>query len=259
MDKLLDSSALPMKTPPKSDVPTNKPVKSTILVVEDNQTLLDTVMYNLEQQEYNTLGATSGYVALDLMRQKQPDLIVLDLMLPGMDGFDVCRRVRKESNVPIIMLTARDHEIDKVTGLELGADDYMTKPFSMRELITRVKVMLRRDAMLREQFTQDDEVNVLKPLTFDNLTIDPSRREVTVNNEVVHLKPKEYELLLFMAHNRGVALSRDLLLERVWDWTHSGSTRTVDVHIRWLREKIEPTESSPRHSVTVRGLGYRFE
>ncbi|MCO5184230.1 MAG: response regulator transcription factor [Anaerolineae bacterium] len=240
-------------------MPTNKPVKSTILVVEDNQTLLDTVMYNLEQQEYNTLGATSGYVALDLMRQKQPDLIVLDLMLPGMDGFDVCRRVRKESNVPIIMLTARDHEIDKVTGLELGADDYMTKPFSMRELITRVKVMLRRDAMLREQFTQDDEVNVLKPLTFDNLTIDPSRREVTVNNEVVHLKPKEYELLLFMAHNRGVALSRDLLLERVWDWTHSGSTRTVDVHIRWLREKIEPTESSPRHIVTVRGLGYRFE
>jgi DNA-binding response OmpR family regulator len=233
-------------------------MKGTILVVEDNQTLLDTIMYNLEQRGYATFGATSGYVALDLMRQKQPNLIVLDLMLPGMDGFDVCRRVRKESNVPIIMLTARDHEIDKVTGLELGADDYMTKPFSMRELITRIKVMLRRDSMLREQFTPDEPV-IAKPLVFENVTIDTSRREVTVNGTVMHLKPKEYELLLFMARNRGVALSRDLLLERVWDWTHAGSTRTVDVHIRWLREKIEPHETSPQHIVTVRGLGYRFE
>lgn len=234
-----------------------------LLVVEDEMTLQEALAYNLGRQGYEVLTAGNGRAALELARREQPDLIVLDVMLPGLDGFEVCRLLRKEMNVPILMLTARDDEVDKVVGLEMGADDYLTKPFSMRELLARVKAQLRRVRLVREEMAAEQEGERLEErpssYTFDNLVIDQARREVRLDAQVVRMKPKEYDLLIFLARNRGIALSRDLILERVWDWSHDGSSRTVDVHIRWLREKIEPDPAHARRIVTVRGIGYRFE
>ncbi|MFW5942281.1 MAG: response regulator transcription factor [Chloroflexota bacterium] len=234
-----------------------------LLVVEDEATLLETLSYNLSRQGYEVRTASDGNYALALARREQPDLIILDVMLPGIDGFEVCRILRREMNVPILMLTARDEEVDKVVGLEVGADDYMTKPFSMRELQARVKALLRRVRLIREELaaaqTQTGTVPTDAPLVFGNLEIDQARREVRVAGEPQRLKPKEYELLLFLARNRGIALSRDLILDRVWGWEHDGSSRTVDVHIRWLREKIEPDPGQARRIITVRGIGYRFD
>ena len=238
--------------------------KPTILVVEDEPTLIDTLEYNLTRQGYAVSIASDGFKALELARSLRPDLIVLDVMLPGLDGFEICRILRREMNVPILMLTARDDEIDKVVGLEMGADDYLTKPFSMRELMARVKAHLRRVRLIREEMeggeaAADDRPPTAAALTFGSLRIDLDRREVVVGNEVLHLKPKEFELLHFLARNRGMALSRDLILERVWGWDFDGGSRTVDVHVRWLREKIEDDPANPLRIVTVRGVGYRFE
>lgn len=234
-----------------------------ILVVEDETTLLETLAYNLERQGYDVNTATDGRTALEMAREKEPDLIVLDVMLPGLDGFEVCRILRKEMSVPILMLTARDEEVDKVVGLEVGADDYLTKPFSMRELLARVKAQLRRVRLVREEVAASADhrptVETDEPMEFGNLEVDLARREVRLDGEPVRLKPKEYDLLVFLARNRGIALSRDLILDRVWGWEHDGSSRTVDVHIRWLREKIEPEPSNARRIITVRGIGYRFE
>jgi DNA-binding response OmpR family regulator len=162
-------------------------------------------------------------------------------------------------SVPILMLTARDEEVDKVVGLEIGADDYMTKPFSMRELLARVKALLRRVRLIREEMTSEDKPAVGDILTFGDLTVNLTRCEVLRGREILRLKPKEYDLLVFLARNRGMVLSRDLILERVWGWDYSGGSRTVDVHVRWLREKIEPDPANPSRIVTVRGVGYRFE
>lgn len=236
-----------------------------ILLVEDEPSLLETLTYNLSRQDYKVYEATTGFQALEVARQERPDLIVLDLMLPGIDGFEVCRLLRQEMSVPILMLTARDEDIDKVVGLEMGADDYMTKPFSMRELLARVKALLRRERLIREELAAEAEsaqstrVGQEQPLVFGDLVIDLARREVRLKEEVVRLKPKEYELLVFLARNRGIALSRDLILERVWGWEHDPGSRTVDVHIRWLRAKIEPDPNEAKRIVTVRGIGYRFE
>lgn len=233
-----------------------------ILVVEDEPSLVETLDYSLRKQGYEVITAVDGRKALDEARQQTPDLIVLDIMLPGLDGFEVCRILRREMNVPIIMLTARTEEVDKVVGLEVGADDYLTKPFSMRELIARVKANLRRVRIDREELTTTTTTapNVAtERMIFDELTIDLSRREVTVQGKVHHLKPKEFDLLVFLARNRGIVLSRDLILERVWGWEFDGGSRTVDVHVRWLREKIEASPSDPQRIVTVRGIGYRFE
>jgi DNA-binding response OmpR family regulator len=231
-----------------------------VLVIEDDSTLLETLEYNLGRQEYEVHTATDGVAGLDLARQLAPDLIVLDIMLPGLDGLEVCRIVRQEMNVPILMLTARTEEIDKVVGLEVGADDYMTKPFSMRELLARVKAQLRRVRLDREEVaTEEPEEQDHETLTAGDLHIDLPRREVTCDGEAVHLKPKEHDLLAFLVRNRGMALSRDLILERVWGWDYDGGTRTVDVHVRWLREKIEPDPAEPTRIITVRGVGYRFE
>jgi DNA-binding response OmpR family regulator len=235
-----------------------------ILVVEDETALRETLAYNLARQGYEVHQASSGKEALDEARQEEPDLIILDIMLPGLDGFEVCRILRQEMNQPILMLTARDEEIDKIVGLEVGADDYMTKPFSIRELLARVKALLRRERMIRDEIaaksTRSDERNNTKTtLSFGNLVINLARREVRLDSAVIHMKPKEYELLVFLARNRGIALSRDLILDRVWGWEHYGMSRTVDVHIRWLREKIEPDPSEATRIVTVRGIGYRFE
>lgn len=235
-----------------------------ILVVEDEPALLETLAYNLSKQGYEVHRATTGYKALEVARKELPDLMVLDVMLPGIDGLEVCRILRQEMSSPVLMLTARDDVVDKVVGLEVGADDYLTKPFSMRELLARVKALLRRERLIRETVTaevgqQSEVVDQEQPLVFDGLVIDLARREVRLKDEVLYLKPKEYELLVFLARNRGIALSRDVILERVWGWEHDAGSRTIDVHIRWLREKIESNPSKAKRIVTVRGIGYRFE
>ena len=228
-----------------------------ILVVEDEPALQDTLAYNLARQGYQVSTAGDGKAALDTARKINPDLVVLDVMLPVLDGFEVCRILRQESNSPILMLTARDEEIDRVIGLELGADDYLTKPFSMREFLARVKALLRRVRLDRSDTAEAEKVKEI--LRFTELEIDLARREVILRDQPLVLKPKEYELLLFLARHKGQVLSRDLILERVWGWDFSGGSRTVDVHVRWLREKIEDDSANPERIITVRGAGYRFE
>ena len=233
-----------------------------ILIVEDEATLVETLEYNFKRQGYTVFTAVNGRTALEIARRELPDVILLDIMLPGMDGLEVCRILRKEMSVPILMLTARDDEIDKVVGLEVGADDYMTKPFSVRELLARVKALLRRVRLIREEIaaeTDSGETAGHEQMVFGDLIIDLSRREAILQGEPIRLKPKEYDLLVFLARNRGIALSRDLILERVWDWAYDSNSRTVDVHVRWLREKIEPDPANAKRIVTVRSIGYRFE
>jgi DNA-binding response OmpR family regulator len=231
-----------------------------ILIVEDEKALQETLAYNLTREGYEPVVAGDGNTAIAKAREIHPDLILLDIMLPGKDGFEVCRILRQEMNTPILMLTAREEEIDRVVGLEVGADDYMTKPFSMRELIARVKAMLRRVRLIREEVQTNEKVEAEKEeLRTNNLMIDLKRREAILNDKVLDLKPKEYDLLLYFMQHQARALSRDALLEQVWGWDFTGDSRTVDVHIRWLREKIEIDPSNPTRIVTVRGAGYRFE
>jgi DNA-binding response OmpR family regulator len=224
----------------------------SILVVEDDTTLATALRYNLERNGYSCLLAGDGARALELAGRERPALVLLDLMLPGIDGMEVCRRIRSESTVPIIMLTARVEEVDRVVGLEVGADDYVTKPFSMRELMARVHAALRR-AQMRP------DVHELRAIEFGGLQIDPARREVRRFGEVLALKPKEYDLLLFFARNPRRVFSRDQLLERVWGYDFGGGSRTVDVHVHWLREKIENDPARPLYLRTSRGAGYIFD
>ncbi len=231
-----------------------------ILVVEDELALQETLAYNLRKEGYAVETVGDGRLALESARKIKPDLIVLDIMLPEMDGFEVARILRKEMSTAILMLTARDDEIDRVVGLEVGADDYLTNPFSMRELIARVKAQLRRARLLREELGGGSAAPTPhEKLTFDNLVIDLTRREVRLNGIPVQFKPKEFDLLLFLAEHRRQMLSREFILERVWGWEYIGDSRTVDVHVRWLRQKIEESPSEPKRIVTVRGGGYRFE
>ena len=231
-----------------------------ILVVEDEVSLQETLSYNLRKQGYEVETVGDGPSALEAARRLKPELILLDIMLPGMDGFEVCRILRNEMSTPVLMLTARDDEIDRVVGLEVGADDYLTKPFSMRELIARVKAMLRRVRIIREELssTQIEAADRLI-YEFGNLTIDVGRREIRIDSKVINLKPKEYELLFHLAKHKNQVLSRDQILEKVWGWDYVGDSRTVDVHVRWLREKIEKDPAKPERIITVRGAGYRFE
>jgi DNA-binding response OmpR family regulator len=247
-----------------------------ILVVEDEDSLRETLQYNLAKQGYEVLTTASGIEAVDLARSAKPDVIILDIMLPGQDGFEVCRIVRRESSVPIMMLTARTEEIDKVVGLEIGADDYMTKPFSMREMLARVKALLRRVRLIEEEIADKvqesgNEAGIAEAtapplarapvpaLSFGDLVIDVDRREAMLRGQALNLKPKEFDLLLFLARHPGMVLSRDLILERVWGWSYGGGSRTVDVHVRWLREKLEADPANPTRILTARGVGYRFE
>ncbi len=227
---------------------------SKILVVEDENTLRDILKYNLESEGYTVIVADNGLSGLELARSQLPDVIVLDVMLPEIDGFEVCRRLRQDMTIPILILTAKEEEIDKVLGLELGADDYMTKPFSMRELKARVKAMIRRAEMMQPAMTVGETM-----FQIDDLAIDISKRSVLLGNTPINLKPKEFDLLAFLAQNRGHVYSRDALLERVWDYDYAGGTRTVDVHVRWLREKIETDPSQPKLLITIRGIGYKLE
>jgi DNA-binding response OmpR family regulator len=232
----------------------------SILVVEDEPALRDTLSYNLKKDGFVVEAVGDGRSALESARRLRPDLIVLDLMLPEIDGFEVCRILRKEMITPILMLTARDDEIDRVVGLEVGADDYLTKPFSMRELMARVKAQLRRSRLLKEELGKSSvDEKPQEKLAFKNLVINITRREVTLDDEPLAFKPQEYDLLLFFARHKGQMLSREFILERVWGWDFIGDSRTVDVHVRWLRQKIEANASEPKRIVTVRGGGYRFE
>jgi two-component system OmpR family response regulator len=229
-------------------------VNSRILVVEDDPNLLDTLKYNLVKDGYEVITAVDGARALEMARTGKPELIVLDLMLPKLSGFEVCRILRKEMTVPIIMLTARTEEVDKIVGLEIGADDYMTKPFSMRELLARVHATLRRAGMQPEPAGTGPE-----SIRIGDLEIDINRHQASYKGSPLELSPKEFDLLSFLARNRGFVFSREQLLEKVWGYDYAGNTRTVDVHIRWLRQKLEVDPNRPELILTVRGTGYKLE
>lgn len=223
-----------------------------ILLVEDERTIAETLRFNLEREGYQVTVADDGVQGLEAARRSPPDLIVLDVMLPRLDGLSVCRIVRRESDVPIIMLTARQDEVDRIAGLELGADDYIAKPFSLGEFLARVRAMLRRSE--RRPAAERREV-----LEAGHLRLDSASRRAWRAGVELTLPQKEFDLLSTLMRNRGIALTRDLLLERVWGDDFLGDSRTVDVHIRWLREKIEPNPAQPIYIQTVRGVGYRFE
>lgn len=231
---------------------------SKILIVDDDKNILDVLKYNLVKEGYTVATAEDGIKALELARQEKPDLIILDIMLPGLDGLEVCRILRKEMAVPILMLTAKIEEIDKVVGLELGADDYMTKPFSLRELLARIRAMLRR-SQLTDRHTSTGEETKMTVLKAGNIEVDVAGHRVLLNGSLIKLSPKEYDLLSFLMHNRGQAFNRERLVERVWGYDYGGTARTVDVHMRSLRQKIEDDPDKPKHLLTVHGFGYKFE
>jgi len=233
-------------------------VGSKVLVVEDDRTLLEVLQYNLTKEGYDVLTASDGAKGLETARSNKPDLVILDVMLPKIDGYDVCRILRKEMIVPILMLTARTEETDRVVGLEVGADDYVTKPFSMRELMARVRAMLRRTEMMKKE-TVTGAGAALPCLKTGDFEIDAARHRISRGGVPVELSRMEFALLEFLARNQGQVFSRDHLLEKVWGYDFAGDTRTVDVHVSWLRRKIEADPAHPKYLVTVRGVGYKFE
>ena len=256
----------------------NAATTAKILLVDDEPTLRDTVGYTLRREGYAVVVAVDGPTALAVARSEQPDIVVLDIMLPGMDGFQVCRALRAESTVPILLLSAKGEELDRILGLELGADDYLTKPFAMRELLARIRAMLRRIRMAPGSTPRSTSIQLSPPTTISDensgqpdagapvapavvvgdLKIDPARRHASVAGTPLVLKPKEFDLLHYLARHPSIVLSRDALLRRVWGYDFPVDTRTVDVHIRWLRQKIERDPARPRRIETVRGFGYRF-
>jgi DNA-binding response OmpR family regulator len=223
-----------------------------VLVVEDEQTLRETLTYNLTREGYRTMAVDDGRAAIDTARRERPDLILLDLMLPGVDGFEVCRTIRQEMPTPILILSARDGELDTVLGLELGADEYVAKPFALRPLLARVKALLRRAEMTAPAAHADE-------IAFGEVVLDCAGRRLRRGEQEIALTMKEYDLLHLLVSHAGQVLSRDVLLEKVWGYDFVGDSRTVDVHIRWLREKVERDPSAPAHIITVRGVGYRFQ
>jgi two-component system response regulator RegX3 len=230
-------------------VSVNEPL-TRILVVEDEESLADTVRYNLEREGYAVAVAADGRRALERFRSDSPSLVILDLMLPEISGLDVCRQIRQISTVPIIMVTAKDSEADKVSGLEIGADDYVTKPFSVRELVSRVRAHLRRAGMQAE--------TPMDVLSGGPIELDIGKHEVLVRGESVGFPPKEFELLEAFLRRKGRLLTRDFLIEEVWGAGYFGDTKTLDVHVKRIRKKVEQDPHEPKHLVTVRGLGYKF-
>jgi two-component system OmpR family response regulator len=220
-----------------------------VLVVEDDRTLQDILRFNLTKEGYAVSQAYTGPQGLELTRRERPDVIILDVMLPGMNGLEVLRILQRETAVPVIMLTAKSDEVDKVVGLEIGADDYVTKPFGMKELLARVRAQLRRKEALAP----------LPAISIGDLEVDTSRHTVARNGSPVELTPKEFELMAFLSRNKGIVFSREQLLEKVWGYDYAGDSRTVDVHIRWLRQKLEEDPARPHHLLTVRGTGYKLE
>jgi two-component system OmpR family response regulator len=228
---------------------------SAILIVEDDRTLRDLLQYNLQKEGYKIWTAADGEKGLEVFHNKSIDLILLDIMLPVMSGLEVCRIIRSERPVPIIILTAKAEEVDKVVGLEIGADDYMTKPFSMRELQARIKALLRRSQVQISPVSADTKSHYLE---YGAIRIDLDRHEVFHNGYTVELNPKEFELLVFLVSNRGKVVGREQILRKVWGYDYIGNSRTVDVHVRWLRQKLEKDADHPQYLQTVRGYGYKF-
>ena len=224
--------------------------RKKILLVDDEAAIVQSLRYNLEKNGYQVTAAGDGRSAVALAASEEPDLVILDIMLPLLDGIEACKEIRKISSVPIIMLTAKDQEFDKVLALELGADDYVTKPFSLGEIIARVKARLRRSEVDAE--TRDESI------TAGDITIDRSRQRLVVRGELVALAPKEFRLLHLLMENRGRIVTRQTLLEKVWGYDFEGEHQTISVHVRWLREKIEIDPNNPRHIITVRSRGYMF-
>ena len=231
------------------------PKTSKVLVVEDDQTLSGVLKYNLSKEGYTVVSAFDGAQALEVARNEKPDIILLDLMLPKLDGLEVTRILRKESSVPILMLTAKSDEVDRVVGLELGADDYMAKPFSVRELMARVHAMLRRRQIMKNEPVAGETSSTIKA---DSIMMDETRRTVLLKGEPLTLTHKEFDLLAFLIKNAGRVFKREQLLDKVWGFDFAGDTRTVDVHISWLRQKIEEDPQHPERLITLRGVGYKF-
>ena len=232
----------------------------TILIVDDEQPIVDILVYNLEKEGYNTISASDGVTAVDMALEKKPDLILLDIMLPKMDGLSVCKRIKNSLNVPILMLTAKDSEIDKILGLELGADDYITKPFSVRELVARVKANLRKVEAVTSiptvNPTSDEKVKKENKIIVGDLELDLDKFEVKARGEIIDLTLREFELLKFLASQPEQVITRETLLEKVWGYEYYGDIRTVDVTVRRIREKIEKDTSIPKILMTKRGVGY---
>lgn len=229
-----------------------------VLLVEDEKSIADGIIYNLKNEGLKVAHVDDGKIAIDIFHEEHFDLIILDIMLPEISGLEICKAIRNSSNVPIIMLTAKDDENDKISGLEMGADDYITKPFSVKELISRVKAVLRRTKNSELLRGVDEDLNFVKEITIGNIAMNPLRYEAKIDNEIIELRPREFELLYYLCENAGNIVSRDKLFSKVWGYSFAGNSKTLDVHIQRIRERIELNPKSPKRLVTIRGVGYKL-
>ena len=228
-----------------------------VLLVEDEKSIADGIIYNLKNEGLKVTHVDDGKIALDIFDEEHFDLIILDIMLPEVSGLEICKAIRKSSNIPIIMLTAKDDENDKISGLEMGADDYITKPFSVKELISRVKAVLRRTKN-SELLHGVEDLNFANEITIGNIAMNTLRYETKIDNEIIELRPREFELLYYLCENAGNIVSRDKLFSKVWGYSFAGNSKTLDVHIQRIRERIEVNPKSPKRLVTIRGVGYKL-
>ena len=229
-----------------------------VLLVEDEKSIADGIIYNLKNEGLKVTHVDEGKIALDIFDEEHFDLLILDIMLPEVSGLEICQSIRKSSNVPIIMLTAKDDENDKIRGLEMGADDYITKPFSVKELISRIKAVLRRTKNSELLNGLSEDINSVKEIKIGNIAMNPLRYEVKIDDEIIELRPREFELLYYLCENAGNIISRDKLFSKVWGYSFAGNSKTLDVHIQRIRERIEVNPKSPKRLITIRGVGYKL-
>lgn len=229
-----------------------------VLLVEDEKSIADGIIYNLKNEGLKVTHVDEGKIALDIFDEEHFDLLILDIMLPEVSGLEICQSIRKSSNVPIIMLTAKDDENDKIRGLEMGADDYITKPFSVKELISRIKAVLRRTKNSELLNGLDEDINSAKEINIGNIAMNPLRYEARIDDEIIELRPREFELLYYLCENAGNIVSRDKLFSKVWGYSFAGNSKTLDVHIQRIRERIEVNPKSPQRLTTIRGVGYKL-